>query len=95
MKLPSFSALDFPFIQMWSVDVKDMYPSIDNNLGLEALRYYLERYPNLLPSRFSRESILEGMKHVLENNTGYFNGEYYKQVVGTATGIKPAPLMQI
>ena len=31
------------------------------------------------------------MCFVLNNNTGYFNGEIYRQVTGTATGIKPAP----
>ena len=31
------------------------------------------------------------MKFVLDNNTGYFNGDCYKQLTGTATGIKPAP----
>ena len=28
---------------------------------------------------------------MLQNNTGYFNGIFYRQIRGTATGIKPAP----
>ena len=51
--LPTFNKLDLPFIEMWSVDVKDMYPSIDQKLGLEAINYWLEMYPAFIPSRFS------------------------------------------
>ena len=90
-RMPVFEAHDLAFIEMWSVDIKDMYPSIKNELGLEALRFWLEKFPNLLPSRFSIEFILESMLFILNNNIGYFNGKYFQQVVGTATGIKPAP----
>ena len=90
-RMPAFDAADLTYIQMWSVDIKDMYPSIRNELGLEALRFWLEKHPNLLPSRFSVEFILEAMLFILNNNVGFFNGKYFKQVVGTATGIKPAP----
>lgn len=90
-KFPKFKPHDLAFIEMWSVDVKDMYPSIDHKLGLRALKYWLERYPSLKPSRFSIKFILEAMTLVLENNVGYFNGEFFKQLNGTATGIKPAP----
>ena len=90
-RMPVFAEKDLPYIQMWSVDIKDMYPSINHSLGMEALQFWLEKFPNLLPSRFSVQFILEAMFFILENNVGYFNGDYYKQVVGTATGIKPAP----
>ena len=90
-KIPVFSRLDLPFIQMWSVDVRDMYSSIEHQLGLRALRFWLERYPKLLPSRFSVDFVLAAIFMVLDNNTGYFNGDFYKQINGTATGIKPAP----
>ena len=89
-KLPRFATDDLPFIEMWSVDVKNMYPSIDHNLGLKAISYWIDRYPELIPTRFSKEFVLEALLFVLENNTGYFNGCFYWQVIGTATGIKPA-----
>ena len=88
--LPTFNKFDLPFIEMWSVDVKDMYPSIDQKLGLEAINYWIEIYPELIPSRFSKEFVLESLTFVLKNNTGYFNGSFYRQKVGSATGIKPA-----
>ena len=88
--MPIFSKQDLPFIEMWSVDVKEMYPSIDHNLGLESISYWIEMYPELKPSRFSKEFILDALLFVLKNNTGYFNGNFYRQKIGTATGIKPA-----
>ena len=90
-KIPKFKTEDLPFIELISVDVKSMYENLEQNLGLPAMRYFLNRYPKLIPSRFSAEFILESMKFVLENNTGYFNGDSYRQLTGTATGIKPAP----
>ena len=89
-KMPTFEKDVLPFIEMWTVDVKDMYPSIDHNLGLKAINYWIEMYPELLPSRFSKNFVLEALTFVLKNNTGYFNGNFYRQKIGTATGIKPA-----
>ena len=90
-KIPAFHPEDLSFIEIVSVDVKSMYENLDQSLGLPALRYYLTRYPNLLPSRFSVNFVIQAMKFVLDNNTGYFNGDIYKQKTGTSTGIKPAP----
>ena len=90
-RIPFFRPEDLPFIEIISVDVKSMYENLTKLLGLPALRYYLTRYRNSLPSRFSVDFVVEAMTFVLDNNTGYFNGEFYKQKTGTATGIKPAP----
>ena len=89
-KIPVFLPDDLPFIELWSVDVKDMYPSIEHTLGQESISFWIDTYPELLPSRFSKDFVLQALIFVLQNNTGYFNGNFYKQTVGTATGIKPA-----
>ena len=68
-----------------------MYPSIEHDLGLEAITFWLERYPEKLPERFTKEFVLEALLFVLQNNTGYFDGEFHRQTRGTSTGIKPAP----
>ena len=86
-----FDPHDLPFIKIFSVDVKSMYENLTEDLGLRGMRYFLNRYKELLPSRFTVDFIIEAMRFVLNNNTGYFNGEIYRQVTGTATGIKPAP----
>ena len=89
--IPQFCPEDLPFVDIVSVDVISMYENLTQKLGLPALRFYLTKYNNLLPKRFSINFILEAMTFVLNNNTGFFNGEIYKQLTGTATGIKPAP----
>ena len=90
-RIPVFAPEDLPFIEIISVDVMSMYENLDQSLGIPALRYFLTRYPNLLPTRFPVSFVIKAMTFVLENNTGYFNGEFFKQTSGTATGIKPAP----
>ena len=90
LKIPTFTPYDLEFIEMWSVDVKNMYPSIDHTLGLKAIGKWIDQYPELLPNRFSKDFVLKALRFVLQNNTGYFNGKYYRQKIGTATGIKPA-----
>ena len=89
--IPTFSSEDLPYIELISVDVKSMYENLTQSLGIPALKYFLRKYHNLLPSRFTPEFVIESMIFILNNNTGYFNGEIYRQVTGTATGIKPAP----
>lgn len=89
--IPKFSQEDLPFIEIISVDVIGMYENLNQNLGLPALRFFLTHYNYLLPKRFSINFVIEAMTFVLNNNTGYFNGEIYRQKTGTATGIKPAP----
>ena len=49
------------------------------------------RYPEKLPNGYTREFVLEALVLVLDNNYGYFNGQYFRQTKGTATGIKSAP----
>lgn len=89
--IPKFKPEDLPFIRLYTVDVDSMYPNLDQKLGLPSMRFYLPWYKELLPPRFTVDFIIEAMTFVLNNNTGYFNGEIYRQVTGTATGIKPAP----
>ena len=86
-----FKPEDIPYIVIVSVDVVSLYENLTQNLGLPALRYFLTQYKDLLPSRFSVDFVIEAMTFILNNNTGYFNGDIYRQVTGTATGIKPAP----
>ena len=90
-RIPTFAPEDLPFIEIVLVDVKSMYESLTQKLGLPALRLFLTQYKYLIPSRLSVDFIIESMTFVLNNNTGYFNGEIYRQRIGTATGIKPAP----
>ena len=50
-----------------SFDVTSLYIDISHELGLEAIKFWLEKHPNLIHKRFSKEFILEGIKVILEN----------------------------
>ena len=74
-----------------SFDVKSLYSNIPHNFGLTAIKYWIDKYPETLPERISKEFIIQGMKFILENNFFLFNGKAYKQIKGTSMGTKVAP----
>ena len=75
-----------------SFDIEALYSNIPHKLGLEAIKYWIEKYPNTLNSRFSKEFIIDGIKFILENNIFCFNDTFYRQEKGTAMGTKFAPV---
>ena len=76
-------------------DVTSLYTNIPHDFGLQALAFWIEKHPELIPRNFSKEFILESIKFILENNTFHFDGEFYKQIKGTAMGTKMAPAYSI
>lgn len=100
--LPSYVRDDMDFLNyipksvdpktiLVSFDVISLYTNIPHTLGLEAINYWIDRHPNTLNTRFSKEFILEGLKLVLENNHFHFDEEFFLQTKGTAMGTKVAP----
>ena len=75
-----------------SFDIESLYSNVPHNLGLEAVKYWIEKYPDILYSRFSKEFILDGIKLILENNIFCFNDTFYRQEKCTAMGTKFAPV---
>ena len=75
-----------------SFDIDALYSNIPHDLGIQAVEYWLEKYPEELRNRFSKDFVLDGIKFILENNTFSFNQAHYKQVKGTAMGTKVAPV---
>lgn len=71
-------------------DVSSLYTNITHDLGLEALNYWMNKYPEIL-DRFDKEFVLEGLSLVLRNNYFQFNGKNYLQQTGTAMGTRVAP----
>ena len=67
-------------------DVVSLYTSIPHELGLKAIEFWIDKLRYLIPSRFSKVFILEGVSFVLENNNFNFDGKIWRQVVGTAMG---------
>ena len=73
-------------------DITSMYTNINNDLGYEAIRFWLEKHPELTPRDISKDFILDALKLVLEFNMFHFNNKIYLQIRGTAMGTKCAPV---
>ena len=74
-----------------SMDIESMYMNISESLGLKAIRFFLEKYPELLPARIPVDFVLEAILLVLKNNISYFDGEYRRQTHGCAMGSHKSP----
>ena len=72
-------------------DVCSLYTSIPHDLGIEAIRYYINKYQESLDKRFNKQFILDATAFVLKNNTFTFNNTNYIQLIGTAMGTIFAP----
>ena len=91
VKLDRFENISLEDITLATVDISNMYGSITKNLGLKAIRYFIDTYPELLNTRFNKEFIIKGLKIVLDNNLCHFNDQYFSQISGTYTGTTVAP----
>ena len=100
--VPSFVRDDIDFLQQIleeidenslfvSFDVVSLYTSIPHELGLTAVKYWLNSYKGLIARPFSKEFILAAISIVLKANTFHFDGKFYRQIQGTAVGTKMAP----
>ena len=67
-------------------DVVSLYTSIPNDLGLQAIEYWVNQLRSIIPNRFTKEFILEGTSFVLENNYFDFDTGTWRQKTGTAMG---------
>lgn len=74
-----------------SFDVTNLYSNIPHDLGLTAIEHWIDKFPNLLHDRFSKDFVLKSLQLILENNYMHFNDIIYKQKLGTAMGTKVAP----
>ena len=73
-------------------DISSMYTNIDNDLGQEAIKYWLEKYPSTKARNIDDKFILQSLKIILEKNVFNFDGRKYLQIQGTAMGTKCAPV---
>ena len=68
-----------------------MYNNIDRELGMEALNFWLSKFPNLLHPRFNISFVTKSIEFILENWTFHFNGNYFSLKKGTVTGTEVSP----
>jgi hypothetical protein len=90
-KLPDVPPEEVEDTYMVTCDVINMYPNISLPLGLAAIKYWIEKHPDLLHKRFTLDFVVEGLSLVLKNSCFQFNDKYYRLKTGTATGTKVAP----
>ena len=74
--------------KLGTLDVISLYSNFPTSLGLHAVKFYMDKFPDLINNRFNQTFILEGLKIVLENNSFAFAEDYYLQVKGTTMGTK-------
>ena len=65
-----------------SCNITNMYTNIDNELGMLAMNYWLDRYP--FQETFAKEFVTEGVVLILENNTSTLDKQNYLKIRGTA-----------
>lgn len=73
-------------------DVINLYSNIDKNVGLEAVKYWLNKHPDIVLNRFTNDFILNALDIVVSNNVFEFNNQYYTQKKGVAMGTRVAPV---
>lgn len=74
-----------------AVDIVQLYPSIDHELGLKAVKYWCRKFPEKIIPGFEEDLIIELLKFINDNVFMTFNDDTYKQVQGTAMGKDHAP----
>ena len=87
-KLPREVPTDFYAV---SCDVTSLYTNIPSDLGLKAIDYWLDKLSDFVPSRFTKDFILESILFILENNNFEFDGSMWHQKTGKPMGKAFAP----
>ena len=62
------------------------YSNIPREYGPETIEYWLDKFPESLHPRFSKEFVLQSIKFILENNNLTFDNQYFNQIKGTPMG---------
>ena len=73
--------------ELFTCDIVSLYTSIPHDLGVSAMKYWVQKRRNDIPIRFSEEFILEAIAFVSNNNNFYFDGKLYHQLQGTGMGV--------
>ena len=73
-----------------TLDVESLYTNINNSLGTEAMKYWIQKLRSKISPHFSEYFICEAIRLILENNIFQFNDKHVMQIKGTAMGTKMA-----
>ena len=72
-------------------EVAGLNSNIPHEYGLEAIEYWLDKFPESVHQIFSKEFVSASVKFVLENKNTKFDNVYFNQVKGSAVGTIFAP----
>ena len=76
-----------------SFDVESLFSNTPHDLGLDPIKFWLQKHPEDLHRRFTDNFILDSIEFILKNNNSYFNGVHNRQRKGTAMGTNFAPCL--
>ena len=72
-------------------DITNLYRNISQGLGLEAISYWIGKYPeDLTEYRFRKEFVIRGLELILTLNYFVFDGKWYLQIKECAMGTEVA-----
>ncbi|XP_029648356.1 uncharacterized protein LOC115222314 [Octopus sinensis] len=67
-----------------TLDIINLYTNIPHDYGMKAIKFWLEKYPEVLPERINQTFMIESLKCILQNNYFLFDDTYYRQKCGIA-----------
>ena len=68
---------------LYSFDIVSLYTSISHDLGIQALKYWINKYRQLIPERFTHNFIEEACLFILTNKIFKFDIYFFRQLIGT------------
>jgi len=74
-----------------TADISSLYTNISTAKGKEAISYYINQFPGLLPPRFSEEFVLSTLQFCQDNLYFRYGDNVYRQTTGTGMGRIYAP----
>ena len=72
--------------KLFGCDITSFYTSIPHELGLKAIKYWINRCRNPIPARFTNNFIIESVEFLLKNNNCTFKDQLFNQINGRAMG---------
>jgi hypothetical protein len=76
--------------RIFTADAKSMYTNIDTTTGLAAIRDFLNKSKEKIPTNFPKVLFLQVLKTIMRNNIFSFADNYWLQLSGTAMGTPAA-----
>jgi hypothetical protein len=75
---------------LFAADATSMYTNIEIDIGMSAIRHFLEHNKARIPKDFPTEFFLETLHLVMQNNVFSFANTFWLQLTGTAMGTPAA-----